>query len=366
MKFSAFREDILKPLQVVGGVIERRQTKPVLANILLELEGGRLTLTASDLEVELVSGIDQESEQGGRLTVPGRKFIDICKSLPEGAEFQFSQDGERIKIQSGKSRFTLSTLPAEDFPLIEDIKDSVDVSISERDLKHIIAATQFSMAQQDVRYYLNGLLLEVSRDKVTAVATDGHRLSMSASGADASIENPMQIIVPRKGVQEIARLLEDSDQVLKLRIGNNHIRVEKDDLVFTSKLVDGKFPDYQRVVPVGLGNVVIAERDKLRNALTRTSILSNEKYRGIRIHLTENNLQAMAHNPELEEAEENIPVEYQGAELEIGFNVNYIIDALGAVQTDNVELHFGDSNSSCLILPADSASSKYVVMPMRL
>lgn len=366
MKFSTFREDILKPLQVVGGVIERRQTMPVLSNILLELANGRLTMTATDLEVELVSGIDIGDAADGRTTVPGKKFIDICKTLPEGAEFKFSQDSERVKIQSGKSRFTLSTLAADDFPLIDDIEKSTEVSITEGDLKRIISATQFSMAQQDVRYYLNGLLMEISRDKLTAVATDGHRLSMCQAGADAGVETPLQIIIPRKGVTEINRLLDDSDAVVRLKIGSNHIRVEKDDVRFTCKLVDGKFPDYQRVIPAGLNNVVTAQRDELRSALTRTSILSNEKYRGIRIQLSPDNIQATAHNPELEEAEENIAVSYGGAELEIGFNVNYIIDALGAIETDSVELHFGDANSSCLIVPAGQSQCKYVVMPMRL
>lgn len=366
MKFSTQREEILKPLQVVGGVIERRQTLPILSNVLLDITDHQLTLTATDLEVELVSGLKLVEAEGGKITLPARKFLDICRTLPEDADFKFSLDGERVKIQSGKSRFTLSTLPAEDYPLIENIEKNLDISITQGALRQIIGNTLFAMAQQDVRYYLNGLMLEISRDKVTAVATDGHRLSLCETAADVGTDEKTEIIIPRKGVQELYRLLQDNDDVVKLKIGTNHIQVETGDIRFTSKLIDGKFPDYQRVIPILPEHSVTADRESLKQALTRTSILSNEKYRGIRLQLTAGNLQAMAHNPELEEAEEILDVDYEGKDLEIGFNVNYIIDALSVINTDTVLLYFGDANSSCLIVPQDQPGCKHVIMPMRL
>jgi len=367
MKFSILREDILKPLQMISGVIERRQTMPILSNILLDLQDNEMIMTATDLEVELITRFPVEGDTtAGRTTLPARKFADICRTLPEGARLELQLDGERAKIKSGRSRFTLSTLPADDYPSIKDADKISELSLTEHELKRIIAKTQFSMAQQDVRYYINGLLTEVTRDSLRTVATDGHRMSMCVAAADANQDETMQFIVPRKGILELARLLKDTDKNVRLKFGTNHLRVEVDDIQFTTKLIDGKFPDYERVIPVNISNKVTANTENLKQALVRTSILSNEKYRGIRIVLSEDSLQAVAHNPEMEEAEEVVSVDYKGDNLEIGFNVSYIIDALNAIESEEVELCFGDANSSCLMLPKNGDNYKYVIMPMRL
>ncbi len=367
MKFSIQREEILKPLQIISGVVERKQTMPILSNILLELNGGEVTMTATDLEVELVTRFKlEDSQQNGRTTVPARKFSDICKTLPESASLEFQLDGERAKIKSGRSRFTLSTLPADDYPAIKSSDKVAEASLTEKELKRVIQKTQFSMALQDVRYYINGLLLEVTRDRLCAVATDGHRMSMCEIGADVAVDDKLQFIVPRKAIQELSRLLKETDDNVRLKFSTNHLRVELGDIQFTTKLIDGKFPDYERVIPQHIPNRLQARTEDLKQAMVRTSILSNEKYRGIRIVLTPGNLQAIAHNPEMEEAEESVNVQYNGDNLEIGFNVSYIVDALTAIETEDVELCFGDANSSCLILPQGASDYKYVIMPMRL
>lgn len=369
MRFNIQRESMLKPLQFVIGVVEKRQTLPVLSNVLLKAQNNSLSLTATDLEVEIVAKAHLDITEPGEVTLPARKFADICRALPDEAQMEviFDAEKDRVIIRSGKSRFNLSTLPAKDFPNIEDVSGSLQFEIPQKVLKNLIDKTQFSMAQQDVRYYLNGLLFEVSDQVVKAVATDGHRLSYCEQDADVSPSEKHQVILPRKGVVELSKLLEDSEVPAQVIIGSNHIRVNLEEIQFTSKLIDGQFPDYDRVIPQNGDKEVIAERNPLRQALVRTSILSNEKYRGIRIRLHPGLLQAQAHNPEMEEAEEEVEVNYQGSELEIGFNVNYLLDALAVVNGDSVKMIFADSNSSCLIVSEDSSDGcKYVVMPMRL
>lgn len=365
MKFSAQREDLLRPLQLVNGVIERRQTLPILSNVLLSLGENRLALTGTDLEVEIVVRLDIQGEPG-QVTVPARKFSDICRTLPDGAAIEFRLDGDKALIRSGRSRFTLSTLPAAEYPSLEDIEAPLDFAVPQAALRRLIEQTQFSMAQQDVRYYLNGLLLELGNDRVRAVATDGHRLALADEAAELPAAETSQVIVPRKGVLELARLLEDSEAPARLRLGANHLQVELPDVTFTSKLIDGRFPDYGRVLPPAGTKILECERDALRQALARASVLSNEKYRGVRLQLGEQMLKATVHNPEQEEAEEELEVSYQGEPLEIGFNVNYLLDALAAVKADLVEISFTDANSSCLIQGKDAPDSRYVVMPMRL
>ena len=368
MKFKIQRESILKPLNIVSGVVERRQTLPILSNILLTINDENiLSMTTTDLEVELNSSIQLDDvKEPGEITIPARKLLDICRTLPEGAMVEMSLKGEKLTLKSGKSRFILSTLPVSDFPATEQLKNPLQISITQNNLKSVIARTQFAMAQQDVRYYLNGLLLEVSANKLRAVATDGHRLSLCDTEVSAEVSDVQNVIVPRKGVIELHRLLADNDESVAISLGTNHIRVEFEDIVFTSKLVDGRFPDYARVLPQNVDKIVYSDRETLRQALTRASILSNEKYRGIRIQLKAGEIKAIANNPELEEAEEVIDVEYDGADLEIGFNVNYIIDALSAISSNEVQLGFSDSNSSCLVQPKGDDTCKYVVMPMRL
>lgn len=366
MKFKIKRETLLKPLQFVIGVVERRQTLPVLSNVLLQADSGKISITSTDLEVELIATFDLDVDDGGEITVPARKFLDICRTLPEESSLNVSFSNERVQVNSGKSRFTLSTLPATEFPLIEDIHVQREFTLPQREIKRLIERTHFAMAQQDVRYYLNGLMLETTDGQLRAVATDGHRLAVSEVRTELSGSEVFQVIVPRKGISELGRLLEDSDENAIIQIGPNHIRIQLPNLIFTSKLIDGKFPDYNKVLPKGSDKLVKANRELLKQSLIRASILSNEKYRGVRINLSENRLLLQAHNPEQEEAEEEIEVEYAGEPVEIGFNVNYILDALNAIPEDQVQISLTDSNSSCLIEPGIDKDCRYVIMPMRL
>ncbi len=366
MKFKIQREAFLKPLQQIIGVVERRQTLPVLGNILVQAEPKGLTLTATDLEVELVARVQLAVEEGGETTLPARKLLDICRTLPEEAWLEISVDQERATVRSGRSRFSLATLPASDFPVIDELKSVQAFSIPQQDLKELIERTHFSMAQQDVRYYLNGLMLEIDKKGIRSVATDGHRLAMCELAAKTNVTENQQVIVPRKGVQELMRLLDNDAGEVEIQLGSNHIRVGAPEIRFTSKLIDGRFPDYKRVMPKGADKQIQADRGQLRQALTRTSILSNEKYRGIRLSVDQNVLRIQAHNPEQEEAEEELEVKYGSDPLEIGFNVTYLLDALGALPGEDVRVLLSDANSSCLIEDGASGHCKYVVMPMRL
>ena len=323
MKFSIQREDFLKPLQQVIGVVERRQTLPVLGNVLLNANKKSVQLTATDLEVELQSHVNVAVTETGDITLPARKLLDICRTLPAEAQLDISVKKDRALVRSGKSRFTLSTLPATEFPVIDKIK----------------SARKFSM--QD-------------------------RLAMSELMADVGEGVDQQVIVPRKGIQELQRLLEQKDVDVQVEIGSNHIRIITDELRFTSKLIDGRFPDYQRVMPKNADKRLLINRDLLRQALTRTSILSNEKYRGIRLELSENNIKIQAHNPEQEEAVEEIDANYDSDAIVVGFNVTYLLDVLNAINTDDVEMFLSDGNSSAMINKPGDENCRYVVMPMRL
>ncbi|HMK85586.1 MAG TPA: DNA polymerase III subunit beta [Steroidobacteraceae bacterium] len=365
MKLTAEREKLLVPLQAVIGVVERRQTMPVLANVLLSLSQDRMSITATDLEVELVAQGEAAVHQVGDVTVPGRKFLDILRALPEKVAVSISIEGEKAVIRAGRSRFSLSTLPAAEFPVVDDINSQQTVEISREELIRILDKTHFSMAQQDVRYYLNGMLLEIDGQTLRAVATDGHRLALCEASLKSKARSSQQVIVPRKGVLELQRILTP-EGAAGVAIGTNHIRAQIGDVRFTSKLIDGRFPEYTRVIPSAPAAVIRADRDVLRQALQRTAILSNEKYRGIRISVKKNALTIQAHNPEQEEAEEEIEVRYEGGDLEVGFNVNYLLDALTAIDGQEVELGLTDSNSSCLIRSPGLTSARYVVMPMRL
>jgi len=368
MKFSIQREALLKPLQTIVGVVERRQTLPVLSNILVAVSNDELSMTTTDLEVEMIAKVPLDNAEPGDITIPARKIVDICRALPEGAKINITLDTEkeRVSVQSGRSRFNLTTLPITDFPSVDQITSQFEFSLPQNVLKHLIEKTSFAMAQQDVRYYLNGLLLEISHGMVRAVATDGHRLAMCTYDCDVNPTDTLQIIMPRKGVTELVKLLEDTDEPVQIQVNANHIKIQLKGFVFTSKLIDGRFPDYERVIPKNSDKHVVADKETLRQALVRTSILSNEKYRGIRIRLSNALLQAQANNPEMEEAEEEIEVDYSGEALEIGFNVSYLLDALGAVVEDTVLLNLGDSNSSCVVRPREDSTCTYVIMPMRL
>ena len=366
MKFSIQREDFLKPLQQVIGVVERRQTLPVLGNVLLNANRKSVQLTATDLEVELQSHVNVAVTETGDITLPARKLLDICRTLPAEAQLDISVKKDRALVRSGKSRFTLSTLPATEFPVIDKIKSARKFSLQESALHGLIERTAFAMAQQDVRYYLNGLMLESVTGTLRAVATDGHRLAMCELMADVGEGVDQQVIVPRKGIQELQRLLEQKDADIQVEIGSNHIRIITDELRFTSKLIDGRFPDYQRVMPKNADKRLLINRDLLRHALTRTSILSNEKYRGIRLELSENNIKIQAHNPEQEEAVEEIDANYDSDAIVVGFNVTYLLDVLNAINTDDVEMFLSDGNSSALINKPGDENCRYMVMPLRL
>ena len=365
MKLSASREVLLKPLQAVIGVVERRQTMPILANVLLAAKDGQLAVTATDLEVELVASVNVEVEAPGEVTVPGRKLLDICRALPDEAEIVVSLSGEKLSVKSGRSKFSLMTLPAAEFPRVGDINAGESLEVSQATLAKLLDKTHFSMAQQDVRYYLNGLLLETGDNCLRAVATDGHRLALCEVELKEQKLPEQQVIVPRKGVLELQRLME-GDGELQIELGNNHIRIQLPGIRYTSKLIDGRFPEYERVIPQDTGNQLTADREAFRGALQRTAILSNEKYRGIRLIIKKDGLLLQAHNPEQEEAEEEVEIAYGGDDIEIGFNVNYLLDALGAIESEEVELAVVDGNSSCLLREPGNDESKYVVMPMRL
>ena len=369
MKLTAPREDVLHPLQSVIGVVERRQTMPVLANVLLAAQDNRLSVTGSDLEVELVATSAGNSavsvQQPGDITVPGRKLLDIFRALPEKTSVTLSTEGERVSLRAGRSRFSLSSLPAAEFPLVEEINAQHTLSLPQGEFRRLIDKTHFSMAQQDVRYYLNGLLLETDGSSLRAVATDGHRLALCEMELSGRAKTTHQVIIPRKGVLELQRILGTEGNI-ELAVGTNHVRAQIGDIRFTSKLIDGRFPEYGRVIPSNPARMVEADRDTLKQALQRTAILSNEKYRGIRLTARPDLLTLQAHNPEQEEAEDQVEVSYKGEEVEIGFNVNYLLDALSAVDGDKVEIGLTDSNSSCLIRAPGATHTRYVVMPMRL
>ena len=370
MKFSISREALIKPLNLVAGVVERRQTLPILSNVLVVLEGKALSLTGTDLEVELVGRVELDAAGvDGEITVPARKLVDICKSLPEGSNIEFSLDSGKATVKAGRSRFTLSTLPAADFPAVEAGEGSVALSLEQALVKQLIDGTAFAMAQQDVRYYLNGLYLEILGGRLRVVATDGHRLALATGPARVEAADT-GVIIPRKGVLELSRLL-DGNAPLELAIGSNHLRAANEQFTFTSKLVDGKFPDYERVIPKNADKSVIGDRAELKQAFTRTAILSNEKYRGVRLKLADDSLDITANNPEQEQAEEVVAVEYGGAELEIGFNVSYLLDVLSVLDQARVRLSLSDEASSALLEHAEPPAEQeperlYVVMPMRL
>lgn len=367
MKFTITREALLKPLQLVAGVVERRQTLPVLSNVLMEVKGDQLSLTGTDLEVEMV-GHAQLLEAGvdGEITVPAKKLMDICKSLPDQSTVEISLDDHRVQLQAGRSKFVLSSLPANEFPNIDDIEAQATIVIPQAQLRRVIDRTAFAMAQQDVRYYLNGLLLEVNADELRAVATDGHRLATCGVPVQLDVESRTQVIVPRKAVLELAKLMTDPEATVELKLSSNHVRAQVGEYTFTSKLVDGKFPDYERVIPRNGNRTLIADRQALRQVFARTAILSNEKYRGVRLLLDDNTLQVVANNPEQEQAEESIGVDFQGDNLEIGFNVSYLQDVLSVLDGDDMKMTLGDANSSAVMEEVEGGDSLYVVMPMRL
>lgn len=366
MKLQVGRNELLSALQAVIGVVERRQTLPVLSNFLLETRDDELIVTGTDLEIELESRARVQNIAPGRITVPARKLFDICRGLPEGAEIQLESTADKATLKSGRSRYSLACLKADEYPAMGQVADGRSLTLKHGQLKAIFERTQFAMAQQDVRYYLNGLLIDVSPKRLRAVATDGHRLAFSELVRDIGVTESMQAILPRKSIIELSRLLDNTDEEVSLVIAPGQAMVDIDSVKLTTKTIDGRFPDYERVIPENGDKRVTADRETLRRALARTAILSNEKFRGVRLLLDEGVLKLQTHNPEHEEAEEEIEVSYSGAAMEIGFNVNYLLDALGVMGAQEVALELKNAESSGLLHEAGDASSKYVIMPMRL
>ncbi len=366
MRFSLQREVLLKPLAQVVNVVERRHTLPVLANLLVRVQSGELSLTGTDLEVEMVARTRVDGADDGETTIPARKLFEIVRALPDGSTITLGQVDEKVTLQAGRSRFSLATLPANDFPALDGVDATEQVTVPEAALKELLERTAFAMAQQDVRYYLNGLLFDLRGTTLRCVATDGHRLALCEAALNADSGSKRQIIVPRKGVQELQRLLEGGDRALELELGKGHIRVKRDDVTFTSKLIDGKFPDYEAVIPIGADREVTVDREALRASLQRVAILSNEKYRGVRVEVAPNQLVVSAQNPEHEEAREEVEATTSVSGLTIGFNVGYLLEALSALRDEHVLLQLRDSNSSALVRGATSDHARHVVMPLRL
>lgn len=369
IKLQLQRETLLEPLQRVMGVVEKKQTLPILSNVLLKAADTTLSITGTDLEVEVIGRATLHSAtESNEITLPGRKLMEICRALPELADVELHQDKDKVTVRSGRSRFTLMTLPAKDFPNIDDEDQQIRFNISQNELCNLFQRTYFAIAQQDVRYYLNGLLLHMHNGRLRAVATDGHRLAMSDCPVSISTDYQGQVIVPRKGILELMRILSNDDTEVEVIIGQNHIRVNSDDFTFTSKLIEGRFPDYERVIPRGGNKVLLLERDVLKAALQRTSILCNEKFRGVRVELKTNQLTLSANNPEHEAAEEDIAINYDQESIDIGFNVTYLLDVLNTIRSDLIKMTFTDNNSSVLVESdsEDTDTSLYVIMPMRL
>lgn len=367
MKFIIDRETLIKPLQLVSAPLSSRPTLPILGNLLLQVSDNALSMTGTDLEIEMIARLPLVAgNEVGSTTVPARKFLDICRNLPNDAQIAVTLDENRLIIQSSRSKFSLATLPATDFPNLENWQSDVDILVPQKTVKRLIEAVQFSMAHQDVRYYLNGMLFEIDDGLLKSVATDGHRLAVCAQPIGQNIPTPSSVIVPRKGVLELAKLVSDSDDLINIQIGTNNLRVNLADFTFTSKLIDGRFPDYKRVLPRNPDKPLEVSCEELRNALSRVAILSNEKFRGIRLYANNNQIKITANNPEQEEAEEIIDAKYSSAELEVGFNVTYLLDVLNSLKCDSVQLLLTDATSSVQIEDINDQSATYVVMPMRL
>ena len=361
------RDTLLAPLQSVSGIVERRHTLPILSNVLLEKKGDRLTLLATDIEIQITTSTECAGGEGdGAVTVGARKMQDILRSLPDTSEVSLVLEDKRLQVRAGKSRFSLQTLPADDFPRMTMSEgETKQFSISQRAFRQLISKTQYSMAAQDVRYYLNGLLLLVEGKELRAVATDGHRLAYASVEIDTDLPR-QEMILPRKTVLELNRLLVDTDDLLNITLTPNQVRFSFGSVVLVSKLIDGKFPDYERVVPATLKNHMKVGRQTLMQAMQRAAILTNEKFRGVRVVLGDNSLKLIAANAEQEEAVEEIEVDYNGDVIDVGFNVGYLLDVLNNIHADEIQWSFNDANSSALITLPGNDRFKYVVMPMRI
>jgi len=360
------RDALLKPLQAVAGIVERRHTLPILANVLLEHKDGRLFVTATDLEMQITAHAELAGRETQAITVAARKLQDLLRALPDDAQLNVDASGTKMTVRAGRSRFNLQTLPASDYPRIGLGEEQLQtLMLPQRDLRGLLKSVEFAMAQQDIRYYLNGMLLVIDKGSLQAVATDGHRLSWASLKVAGSYQR-QEVILPRKTVLELGKLLTDSEEPVTVDVLSNQVRFRFANVELVSKVVDGKFPDYNRVIPTGHAKQLEFARVELLATLQRAAILSNEKFRGVRLVLGVDQLKIICTNSEQEEAEEELEVAYKGDPLDIGFNITYLLDVLQNLSTEKVQLAFGDANSSALVTVPDRDDYKYVVMPMRI
>ncbi len=366
MQIKINRETLLKPLTNVTSIVERRHTLPILSNLLLEAKNNQIKLTATDLEMQISLTVENSFNGELSTTISAKKFLDICRSLPDSADIDMVTNDSRMTVKAGKSRFNLQTLPAADYPVMTKAGGAgTSITISQLVLKKLFKQVEFAMAQQDIRYYLNGLLLEVNEDNLNVVGTDGHRLSFTSAKLNQNYDKT-DVIIPRKTVIELIKLLNDSEEEVTLEINAGQVNFTFSEISLISKVIDGKFPDYHRVIPTGHQNTFSVDRLTVLTAMQRASILSNEKYRGIRMVLSNDNLKLISTNTEQEEAEEELEIQYMQDSLDIGFNVTYLIDVLNNVTDETIQFSFADANSSCLITVPNDQNYKYVVMPMRI
>jgi DNA polymerase-3 subunit beta len=366
MKFKLKKEALLKPLQATASAISRHSTLPILSNYLLNVHDDVLTVTATDLEVELISRAQLTGSHAGAVTVPALKLLNICRALPPDADVNIELEGKRLLIRSGKTRYNLMTLPADEYPAVKNISDGIKINTLQSSLKQLIAKTHFAIATNDVRYFLMGLLLELEHGVIRTCATDGHRLAVSEYN-ESAVQDATQVIIPRKGVAELMKVIKDTNEPIELIIGNNHIQAILPDVTLTSKLIDGKFPEYKRLIPMtASNNRLTASCAELREALSRAAVISTDKVRGVRLEITPMQLKVTLINTDKEQAEEEVEVNYAGENLDISFNVVYLLDALSVIDAEQVTLNLTSAESSILIYADDDSQSRYIVMPMRI
>lgn len=367
MKFETKKSEIDEFLHIGAAIAERRQTIPILSNLKIVAKNNTVEITATDLEIQAIIKTDVNKViEEGATTVSARKMSELCRSLPENEILEFTLVNGKLTVKSKNFHADFATLSSDDFPMLETSEESIDLSLPSSLLKRLLIKTQFCMASQDVRYYLNGLLIEHKNSKFSAVSTDGHRLALAHTELNLEGGNEIRVILPRKAVLEISKILPQDDSLVEISIGSTSVRIKQNNLDFTTKLIDGKFPDYEKVFPEGDSQNLSILKESLLSALLRASVLSNEKYKGVRFALESNLLRLTANNPEQELAEETLEVEYSGSNMEIGFNIGYLLDVLNSIENEKVELLFYNQESSCLIKEPDNNSEIYVIMPMRL
>ncbi len=372
MQFTIQREALLKPLQRVQGALERRQTLPILSHVLVVVKNQLLSLTGTDLEIEMIARVPLlQNAVAGTATIPGKKLIDICKALPEQAQISFEMTENKVVVRQGRSRFTMASLPAQDFPFVQESPGDVELSLPQGVLRQLLDAVSFAMAQQDVRYYLNGVLMVFTQQEVRMVATDGHRLATMALPMRANLTQPLSVIVPRKAVLEMQRLFAEGEEEIGLVIGKNHLRAVCTHTSFITKLIEGKFPDYQRVLPAQAPYQFDIARELLKQALSRVSVLFTDKYRGVGLQFTPQLLRIIATTPDKDEVEDEVEINYEGPAIEIGANASYLIEYLNIIKSEMVRVAFTSPNHVILfeaMMGEGSLANQhaYVVMPMRL